>query len=64
MSEYYNTFVGHHGFNRTCKTIEDYLRKNVIKADKGLRLIQPPTGCDEGPRTCLPSQMFMLSKNE
>jgi hypothetical protein len=41
ISECHNTFVGHHGFNRTCKKIEDYLRNNVVKADNGQRLTQP-----------------------
>ena len=34
--------MGHHGFNRTCKQIEEYLHNNVVKADNGKRLTQPP----------------------
>jgi len=40
ISDCHNTIVGRYGFHRTCKTIEDYLRNNVVKADNCQRLTQ------------------------
>jgi len=41
ISEYHNTFVGYHGFHRTCTMIVYYILNDEVKAKNDQQLTQP-----------------------